>query len=157
MFAVSPNSVFHPPGMAGVKEGVSKVIPQGWGFFTKSPRDPFLLVYSGKEEARELLQMPTVKAENYFGLSRYGRAQPVELANIVNTIEPDTWSKCGPTTQGCLEIDSPAVEVRNEKHAPTLCGSLTVVEVVPTPWAYRDLTDARYQADRVLRIEARCI
>lgn len=156
MFAVSPNSVFHPPGMADVKEGAAKVIPQGWAFFTKSPRDPFLLVYSEDENAQELLQMPTVKAENYFGLSRYGRAQPVELANIVNTIAPEAWSKCGPTTEQCLNMNSPAVEVRNGKPAPTLCGSLSVVEVAPTPWAYRDLTDARYQANKLLRIEARC-
>ncbi|MHC6219830.1 SdpA family antimicrobial peptide system protein [Arthrobacter sp. MMS24-S77] len=148
IFAVSPHSTFHPPGTDTVKEALSKAVPQGWAFFTKSPRDPFLLVYANDEAGahREILQLPTARVENYFGINRFGRGQPVELANIVNRVGSQGWNKCGPTTTSCLDKPMAAVQVRNEKPEPSLCGSIKAVEVVPVPWAYRHLTDARFQA-----------
>lgn len=158
IFAVSPHSTFHPPGMDAVKESLSRAVPQGWAFFTKSPRDPFLLVFAKGDAGayRELLQLPTTKAENYFGISRFGRGQPVELANIVNRVASQSWNKCGPATNSCLDGPVGDIKVRNEKPDPSLCGSIKVVEVVPVPWAYRHLTDARFQAQKVVSLEATC-
>ncbi|GAA4044082.1 SdpA family antimicrobial peptide system protein [Arthrobacter methylotrophus] len=158
IFAVSPHSTFHLPGTGAIREDLSKAVPQGWGFFTKSPRDPFLLVYAndGVGGHQEIMQLPTVKVENYFGVGRFDRGQPVELANIVNRVSSQSWNNCGPTINSCLDAPLTAVEVHNEKPEPSLCGQMKVVEVAPVPWAYRHLTDARFQAQKAMTLAATC-
>ncbi|MDQ4501982.1 SdpA family antimicrobial peptide system protein [Sinomonas sp. ASV322] len=158
ILSVSPRAVFRPPGIDLLKGDLAKAVPQGWGFFTKSPRDSFLLVYRQQDDGGmvEAIQMPTVKAENLFGVSRFGRGQPVELANIVNPVDPHKWYECGPTIDKCLVALAEPIDAANAKPEPTLCGLLTVVDVVPTPWAYRHLTSSRYQANKAIVLQVRC-
>lgn len=73
---------------------VSLILPQGWGFFTKNPRDPLLEVY--KVEKGGIITKVTLHNLSYkndFGLSRKARMIGYESAQITNAVPASYWKK----------------------------------------------------------------
>ncbi len=59
---------------------ISQIWPQGWGFFSKSPKEEYLNVY--KSNGDPSVQWPNMKLSNLFGINRAGRAQGTEIGLI---------------------------------------------------------------------------
>lgn len=66
-------------------------MPQGWGFFTKDPRDNQLDVYKIENEKIKRVTIKNFSMKTYFGVSRKARFIGYESAQIINSIDEKYW------------------------------------------------------------------
>ncbi|MCH0541063.1 SdpA family antimicrobial peptide system protein [Streptomyces sp. MUM 203J] len=158
-----PKNTISLPGQQTVRHTVVNLAPQGWAFFTKSPRDPEVMPFakSPSEKAadgwRPLSLTPHASPGNAFGLDRQSRAQGVEIAMLLTSAQQDDWRDCSDDRQRCLnEYGAPARRVVNHSPDPTLCGTVGLLQERPTPWAWRDLVPEAHSLERVMVLEVSC-
>jgi len=153
-------TVLDPPGLTDHRADIMSVAPQGWSFFTKSPRDPQIepFVVDG-DDLRSVAGFPNTRAENLFGLSREGRSQGIEVALIMTSLPDADWVECdSPALESCSSdlARSTSHAVDNAVPSPSLCGEVVLVESTPVSWAYRDHTRLERAAVRGLRTDVSC-
>ncbi|ANZ94176.1 hypothetical protein BFC19_01375 [Brochothrix thermosphacta] len=68
--------------------------PQGWGFYSKDPRDITFQVVSIKT-GKQAVSWPNNRASNWFGLKRYGRAQGIETGLLQENLLSKDWHTNG--------------------------------------------------------------
>ncbi|WP_230424016.1 SdpA family antimicrobial peptide system protein [Streptomyces radicis] len=155
-----PQSALRLPGAGQeLRAQAPRVFPQGWAFFTKSPRDPSFQIHRLDETGDVVMASltPHSSPHNAFGFDRQSRTQGTEYALLLAEFPLDAWRDC-PTTEveACADPSLPARPVVNGVPSPTLCGDLFVIALEPQPWAWRDLVDDTHRAERVLRIDVEC-
>lgn len=145
------------PAEKQVAPVLDAVAPQGWSFFTKSPRDPdvrFLTSDSGVADGDQVQVLtPHSRPVNFFGWNRSSRAQAAELALVVGELEDSQWTTCNQDT--CDQMEDPVV-VANPEPDPSLCGPLTFQQVEPVAWAYREFTDTAYRVVNQIEVDIDC-
>ncbi|TQS89908.1 SdpA family antimicrobial peptide system protein [Arthrobacter sp. TS-15] len=161
IFSSIPSTILTLPYLDQIKPNAVSAMPQGWAFFSKSPRDPSVAPYredaSGSLES--LSRLPTTRVENLFGVSREGRAQGVEVALISSGSEAGNWMDCSsPVVQECVELlrDAPSIAVTNAVASPTVCGDVVLVQTTPVPWSFRHQTLLRDRADKAVKMRVDC-
>lgn len=123
------------------KKIIRQVIPQGWGFYSKSPREETLNVYSISNESDVVVWLNN-RIKNVFGIYRYGRSQGIELGLIVYNLPKSTeWKECDGKGKSCIKDSDPTVSVGNTTPSPTICGDILIAREAPIPWAYSKYTD----------------
>lgn len=149
-----PDNVVKLPGQASVTDASRTVLPQGWAFFTKSPRDPDMGAWT---ETADGWQDARLGRHAEFGFDRASRAQGVELGVLfyeARDIEP---LECeGRTAPACLAAAPVSAEVVNPGPSPTLCGRVGIVHESPVPFAWRDLYDTTHIVENALVLEVTC-
>lgn len=60
-----------------------KLMPQGWAFFTRSPRENQVLVYSYEQEKLIPLNLRNASLSNWLGLLRYNRSVGADLDKLL--------------------------------------------------------------------------
>ncbi|MEA9984600.1 SdpA family antimicrobial peptide system protein [Subtercola sp. RTI3] len=161
-----PDNVLTSTWQTSIKPVVQTILPEQWGFFTKSPRDDVILPYSysnGLQWSAAGLY-PHSRAEFAFGLNRVSRAQGVEVGIIYKAVldENGTWTDCdeGTSALDCLTTlaakPGPAwVTVANPSPDPTICGKAALSKAEPIPWAYANIGQAD-QSISVVLVEVTC-
>ncbi|MEC2071429.1 SdpA family antimicrobial peptide system protein [Alkalihalophilus marmarensis] len=112
---------------------IGQVIPQGWGFFSRDPREPMLYAYSVDDN--EKLVWPNSSPDNYFGLKRYGRAQGIELGSISSQVSIDNYTPCENLSGKCKDLTE-FIPTINEQKNPSICGRWVITNIEPVPWAW---------------------
>lgn len=120
---------------------VRVVFPQGWAFFTKSPREPELTAYQLDADSRviqELNSGPNATPKWYFGINRTARSQEYELRYIAEVLGNVAWTQCEDGARlSCLQdIDDPGHKIHNPFALQTICGRVALVRHTVIPWAY---------------------
>ncbi|MFF4159236.1 SdpA family antimicrobial peptide system protein [Streptomyces sp. NPDC001678] len=154
-----PKNVLSLPGQKQVRATVANVAPQGWAFFTKSPRDVEVLPYRQAAAGgwASLALTPHSSPHNAFGLDRASRSQGIEISLLLNLAEKKEWKECGENDLAdCLANARPSRKVRNPSPEPTVCGRVALVQEKPVPWAWRDLVDERTTPERYLAMDVTC-
>ena len=131
-------------------------IPEGWGFFTRNPREERVTPYalSGNRWISASLG-PHGRSSNLFGLDRISRAQNVELGLLLQRLPGRLWRDCTASPIACLDSVSVVPRIRNRSPRPTLCGDIAFVRQQPIPWAWVRLPGA-VMPSRVTRIRSTC-
>ena len=125
----------------GQERGIKMFVPEGWGFFTRDPREPDLIVLTKSTGSWRILRnMPIASAANAFGIDRYPRAQSVELAMILHGVSDADWKGCSVAVETCLDRTA-AIPVTDRSPYPTLRGTLGLVKQEPIPWAWSANSD----------------
>jgi antimicrobial peptide system SdpA family protein len=152
-----PGNTLTFPGQDAVATTVNRVAPQGWSFFTKSPRESELQPYVLHEGAWEdQLMGPNSAPHNVFGLDRRSRSQGIEMALLLAEADGLRWTKCDRDLAACLDQAKKPGTVANRVPEPTLCGRVALVEQKPVPFAWRDLMDATHTPDRLTVLDVSC-
>ena len=153
-----PKNVITLPGQKAARHTVANMAPQGWAFFTKSPRDPEMVPYrKTTAEWKPLALTPHSSPRNAFGLDRESRAQGVEIALLLSAAQKKDWRECADSRQSCLnDFGAPARRVENRSPEPTLCGTVGLLQEKPTPWAWRDLVHESHSPEQVMVLEVTC-
>ncbi|MFD5479969.1 SdpA family antimicrobial peptide system protein [Streptomyces hawaiiensis] len=153
-----PKNVITLPGQKSVRHSIANMAPQGWAFFTKSPRDPEMVPYQKTPGAWKPLSLtPHSSPRNAFGLNRESRAQGVEIALLLSAAQKGDWRDCASSRQQCLDdFGAPARRIENRSPDPTLCGTVGLLQEKPTPWAWRDLIPESHSPERVMVLEVTC-
>ncbi|MCM3269767.1 SdpA family antimicrobial peptide system protein [Paenibacillus elgii] len=129
--------------------------PQGWGFFSKNPREPQFKVVNISNEA-VAVAWPNNIPENFFGLKRFGRSQGIEAGYLVSKI-PETHKKdCTENPYSCLKESEASVEIENQTSLPTLCGDIGFVFQEPVPWAWSGNRENIEMPSKVMRVTVKC-
>jgi antimicrobial peptide system SdpA family protein len=158
--AVLPTNVLELPFRRSVAEPVHAVLPQGWAFFTKSPRDPILTAYEFDEQGRPR-RVPEISSpdhRNLFGINRRGRAIGTELAHLLDAVPPERWIACEPAGDQCVSrarAGSP-YRVVSPVPGPRLCGEVVFAVESVVPYAYRNLVEDRLVVDQAAYLDIDC-
>jgi len=74
------------------QKNIFTLMPQGWGFFTKNPRDKQLDVYKIDNGKINRVTIKNFSLETCFGLSRKARFVGYESAQVINSINNKYWN-----------------------------------------------------------------
>ena len=123
--------------------------PQGWGFYSKDPRDITFQVVSIKT-GKQAVSWPNNRASNWFGLKRYGRAQGIETGLLQENLLSKDWHTTTEEPLTALEKLTP-IKLKNLTPSPTITGDIGFIKQEALPWGW-----AKYQnttmPSKVLRV-----
>lgn len=129
------------------KSTVQTLLPEQWGFFTRSPREDVLVPYRFAEDGgwSSAALYPHSQAQHAFGWNRVSRAQAVEVGLVYTSIPEAKWIECdmGEELADCLDSADTATSSwhssENASPAPTLCGLGAITRSRTAPWAYANI------------------
>jgi antimicrobial peptide system SdpA family protein len=158
--AVLPANVLELPFRGALARPASTLFPQGWAFFTKSPRDPILTAYEfdARGRAHRIPEITASDVRNLFGINRRGRAIGTEMALLLDLVPPERWVECGSDGDGCVagaRVGDPP-RVVSPVPGPRLCGEVALAEESAVPYAYRELVGHRLRVDRAAYLFVEC-
>lgn len=145
-------------GRSGAATWIRVVLPQGWGFFTRDPREIDLTVHrAGPDGWEPAISWPIAIPDNLFGLSRAGRGQGIEFGGISAQLEWDDIPRCRGEIADCIDdAGRDIVEVENTSSHPTICGDLVVQRRTPVPWAWVRSHGPRTAPYQLQHVYVRC-
>ncbi|MDO5099396.1 MAG: SdpA family antimicrobial peptide system protein [Corynebacterium sp.] len=131
---------------------------QGWAFFTKSPRDDRILIYSFDEREnkwKSAMRGPNLKPEYAFGLDRSSRISEFDSDLIMNAVSEENWIECDNVSAyaGCFQGVTP-FNLPNPTQNNNLCGEISITKAPPVPWSYRGLREG--MPGKVLYLDLSC-
>lgn len=113
----------------------SLFLPEGWGFFTRSPRETKYMLYraSAQGQPADLVTYRNSSAQNLFGFSRRSRRLNMEFCRFLPTIPAGSWHKLGARPA----VAASATVAYSPHHFLLLQpGTYIVKKFEPTPWAW---------------------
>ncbi len=136
------------------------ILPEGWAFFTRDPREPEATVYVRSSDGQWLITpgVPRFHWSTALGLDRHIRAHGVELGMLLEKAEKAERFDCTKEPQECLEQASVAAPMNNPSPAPQICGQIGIVMRKPVPWAWSLAHQAKpiSMPSKVLRMDVQC-
>lgn len=75
------------------KRQINYIFPEGWGFFTKNPRDLVMSVFSIRDKELNRIEMSNHSLTNNLGLSRKTRIIGFEASIIAKDIPKEFWKE----------------------------------------------------------------
>jgi antimicrobial peptide system SdpA family protein len=148
-FAAIPDSPMRPS--LKEKVGLLTVLPEGWGFFTRSPREESIFALGRSDAGWQELNFTATSARNWGGFLRVSRVQGVELSALTEGLKEEDWtSHPDPFAR---DADLSAItrrEVKNPAVVKTMCGEILLERRSPVPWAWS-------RSERPIRMPAKYV
>lgn len=137
------------------------LIPQGWAFFTRSPREAQVLLYAASPEAPGRLtpvKHQHAAAYNAFGLNRRSTQIMSELQMIKSKLADSLFITTNWNYQRGLygPIPDKAVEVENIMGSQLLCGEYVLVFQEVIPWAWASSMDKIKMPAKAIKLNVVC-
>lgn len=133
--------------------------PQGWKFFTRNPREDWLIPFVREAGGKWRLASvgPNGTASAFFGLSRVPRAQGIEMGLLLYKLPSEVWGACERDPRVCLEKSPIKMTLHNRLPDATLCGIIGMVRQRQIPWAWDSRGVApKNMPSRVAKFEVKC-
>ena len=120
------------------KFGFTKSLPEGWGFFTKSPRDPMVDLYSNRNGQWKKIELRNNSSKYYYGFSREARMLGFEISILLSKIKSDSlWVK--KTNIDVIEFPTKFVDLDNQFINLLEDGKYALLKRETVPWAWRNI------------------
>lgn len=131
--------------------------PQGWGFYSKDPREESIHVFDYQTEDPST-NWPHNSIENFYGLKRIGRAQGIEAGLVKSKVPEDDWIACEeePFTCATEHDGGEPITINNESPFPTICGEHLIVMQEPVPWAWSKYKETAIMPSQIARVNVLC-
>jgi antimicrobial peptide system SdpA family protein len=135
------------------KSSINSVIPEGWSFFTRSPREEMADIYRiGKNKKLEKVSFQCSASENYFGISRKSRRIGMEISIVASKLSDSLWIKNKNYNNNLLD-SIPTNNVTVDKDVIFLTkGDYLIKAFLPIPWAWAKSTSTKPK-ERFIRIK----
>lgn len=131
------------------KRIINLMVPQGWGFFTRNPREPSLQVYDMNSGKPEVMLTPNAGCEHFFGISRKNRRIGMEASTMVGGIPDSLWTK----SKDSFVVPEKVIRVRRTVDADNLLGMYVVVLEDKTPWAWARYPERHKNLFKSIKVE----
>lgn len=136
-FAIPNSAIKLPKDDRAISSFFKLILPEGFGFFTRNPRETRFLLYKAADKRMYLATEPNASLTNLFGLSRKSRCENLEMSYILSKVQKEDWFKCKTIFNECLNYqDTPILLIKNSYSNPMLCGTYVIVMQEPIPWAW---------------------
>lgn len=132
-----------------VKNVLHRLLPEGWSFFTKSPREDMADIYRIEGDQVTKITSCNAEPENLFGLSRKSRKVGMELSIVASAIADTSWQLIPKVEARYLADKQPASVNRPPNLHFLTPGSYLVSVYKPVPWAWADM---QQNLDRQLKV-----
>ncbi|MEJ3745595.1 SdpA family antimicrobial peptide system protein [Actinomycetes bacterium KLBMP 9797] len=136
-----------PPGRSVARA----LIPEGWAFFTREPRQPSPVVHTQDRDGR--WRPAPGRSRGPAGLDKRDRSRNAEIAMLMDRLDGAAWTTCDREPGACLAT-ARETEVANTATVRTLCGDVGIVLQEVLPWAWKDLPTVL--PSRVARLTVTC-
>lgn len=138
--------------------GLATILPQGWAFFTKDPRETNYFAYEARNGELVSILQPNASPENYFGFTRRTRVRGVELGGIIERIANYQWVDCpnGAAADWSTVDTIPAQKVINTAYDPTFCGVIYLEQKKAIPWAWSKSRQSISMPSKLIKLEVVC-
>lgn len=156
-----PQEAVTVPAVDRAAAAVSRVLPQGWAFFTKPPQTPrYTLLAPGDDGLHDVLGSHAVDASTGFGLHRGYRNVAAEREAVERHLDGEDLVPCpGGVPEACVE----GLDLAHPEHAmstavrrPQLCGRYYVAVGEPVPWDWRHLVEGTVRTTHVTTLAIAC-
>lgn len=141
------------------KSTVSTLIPQGWDFFSKDPREQYFDLIPA-ENNQNILKWPNSSLDNHLGFDRSARAQGTETGMLYEQLDTKNMTTCKEDLEQCIELiekeQEEAIKIENRDIKQTICGDYYFVLIEPLPWAWSQSTDRKHKELKIQKIEVSC-
>lgn len=135
------------------KGGISQVLPEGWAFFTRDPREPDVDVYAPLGDSWTEVDQSYHGAG--LGFDRSSRHRSRELGYLLTELPAsEDWQVCSRALEECLAESRPDEVANLFPGVRALCGQLAILVAEPIPWAWAGLNASRTAHVRL--VDARC-
>jgi len=156
-----PQEVVTVPVLDRAAASSSRVLPQGWAFFTKPPQTPrYTLLEQRDDGLHDALESHVVDASTAFGLHRGYRNVAVERETVERHLGGRDLVPCpGGDVAACvadLDLTRPAHTMATAVRHPRLCGRYYVAVGEPVPWHWRHLVEGTVRTTHVTSLAIAC-
>jgi antimicrobial peptide system SdpA family protein len=137
------------------KRVIAAFVPEGWAFFTKSPRIPSPVAYRYDPQVgwRAVGTAAPTAPRYLMGLDRGGRAGGTELAMLMSGLDDTAWHGCAKDPLTCLSEIPVSSTIVNHSHR-TVCGDVGLVLQDVLPWAWRNAPAT--MPSKIARVRVKC-
>lgn len=135
------------------------MLPEGFGFFTRNAREPYVLLYEQVDEELECISVRNSSYLNMFGLLRKSRALYIEAGAIFSSLPDSLWTRTVGIPINKFDLfELQPYSVQNLAPTPILCGEYLLRQVEPVPWAWASTFDENGSGmpSEVIRVNIIC-
>lgn len=111
------------------------IIPQGWGFFTRDPRENEIYLYTIINNSVVKFTDTNGSQKNFYGASRKNRLIGIELGLLIPKINKSSWKEM----KGGKLVFNPKIHtdtILNKFSPCNIKGTYFIVEQERIPWAW---------------------
>lgn len=139
---------FYSPLVTSNKISTENILPQGWAFFTKSPKDVRVEVFDYK--TGEEISMKNFSFSNVFGIKRTSTRISMEIATLIKETPDSLWVK----SEGIgNRFNKGRFILKKSVFAnPYLDGEIIILNRERVPWAWLNFEDKLQTSINYLKI-----
>jgi len=130
------------------------LFPEGWGYFTRNPREPVLQLYRLDGQYEPVL-VPNFSKRSLFGLRRDGRKVGGEIDFVLKQVPAKAWLITRKRVSFQVSPDSMVV-IHNPIEGPTLCGDYLIQLQDRLPWAWARSRESVVMPSKVAHVRILC-
>jgi antimicrobial peptide system SdpA family protein len=160
IFVLANSLPFNPVSIMNYKRemAVKSVVPEGWGFFTRSPREADIIIFQQRNGAwSKNEKTPLAKASNIFGLDRKPRAQATEMAMLLQKLKPSDWIHCEENFLECMkDSNNGFITLENTVPNAVLRDTICFINRKPLPWAWHNIATVDQLPSSFVKIVISC-
>src|SRR5262249_24867031 len=152
------NSPLHPSFRQRVS--VLAIMPEGWAFFTRNPREAVTRVYKKAAGLNWLLiSEPNFSKRHLYGFHCAGRLITNELGNLLSGLAPERWTECKGPVGECMDrrLLEPIVIHKQPRVLKELCGEIVVQVTEPLPWAWARRRTQEEMPSKWIKLDVNCM
>lgn len=133
-------------------------LPEGFGFFTRNPRETQIRIYNIDEYSTpHKIQMQNAMFSNYLGLNKKSRAFNVEIASIIQQLLDQNWiTHIGVLNETNRTDHLNFIPMTNQNNLPLLCGKFVIQVADPIPYAWAKNIDDSKIRSQIIGIKISC-
>ena len=139
------------------REIVRTLLPEGWAFFTRNPRESTYHLYE-ETPGGQLTSADSAdaRAKGLWGLERKSRLRSIAVAQLASRVPKEAWKECRSTLRQCRQEQDVEPEIALKMNVPTICGHVVLEEREPVPWAWRRSFFRVHMPSRTARAHIPC-
>jgi antimicrobial peptide system SdpA family protein len=119
------------------KSHLQTLLPQGWAFFTRSPKEKTINVYQIKNKSVENINYKSGDIQFLFGAKKNARMQMFEIGTILNQIPDSLWLKNKGAIKNTNILDTIIpLQIVNRCIFKSVKGLVIIEKIDPLPWAW---------------------
>lgn len=149
VFLPSPLPVSYPK-----TRNIFMIFPEGWGYFTRNPREPAIQLYSLEGDHHPVME-PNFSMRSLFGLRRDERRIGGEIDFVLSQVPAKAWL----ITRKRLSFENlpdTTVVIKRTTQTGMLCGDYLIQLQDRLPWAWAKPRDSVVMPSKVAHVRIVC-